>query len=190
MTGTAKSVVACLALLALSGCAAPALHTYLLATPPTTSAAAGVETLPSSVIELRPVLLPGHLDSSEILRRAGPELVASRNGRWGERLSAGIRLALAADLGRLLPQDAIATASPVLQDFRRVSVTVTGFDLDARGTLTLDADWLIETTRPPAPLARRRAHFVALDVPAGDAAQVAAMSRLVGQLATAIAHEL
>ncbi len=179
-----------LAVLALGGCAAPALHSYVLATPPP-AAAAAVETLPAEVVELRPVLLPEHLDTSRILRRVGPyELAASRNGRWGDRLSVGIRLALAADLQAALPQAAVVASPPLGPSFRRVSLTVTAFDLDASGTLTLEADWTVERVPPPVVLSQRRVRLVATGVPAGDPAEVAAMSGLLQQLAGAIAGDL
>ena len=175
----------------LGGCAAPALHSYVLATTPTPAAALAVETLPAQVIELRPVLLPEPLDTSLILRRTGPsELAASRNGRWADRLSVGVRLALAADLRAALPQAAVVTQPPLRPDFRRVSLTVTAFDLDASGTLTLDADWTVERVPPPVVLSQRRAHLVATGVPAGDAAEVAAMSALLRRLCAAIAQDL
>ena len=159
-------------MLGLGGCAAPALHSYVLATTPPPAAAPAVEALPAQVIELRPVLLPEPLDTSLILRRTGPsELAASRNGRWADRLSVGIRLALAADLRAALPRAAVVTQPPVRPDFRRVSLTVTAFDLDASGTLTLDADWTVERVPPPVVSAQRRAHLVATGVPAGDAAE-------------------
>ncbi len=182
---------AVLAVLALDGCAAPALHSYVLATPPPATVSTPVETLPAQVVELRPVLLPDHLDTSQILRRVGPsELVASRNGRWGDRLSVGIRLALAADLQARLPQAAVVTRSPLDPAFRRVSLTITAFDLDASGTLTLDADWTVEQVAPPIVLSQRRVRLAAAGVPAGDAAEVAAMSGLLRQLAALVAQDL
>ncbi len=186
-----RRLVAAVLVLALGGCAAPALHSYLLATTPTLTAAAAVEALPTQVIELRPVLLPDHLDTNEILRRVGPsELVGSRNGRWGDRLSVAIRLALAADLQAALPRTVVVTRPPLGSAFRRVDLTVTAFDLDASGTLTLDAEWAIERVPPPGMLSQRRVRLVATSVPAGDASEVAAMSVLLQRLATAIAADL
>lgn len=182
-----------LLLLALSvaSCAAPALRVYVLQTPAAPVVSSPVEDLPDDVIELRPVLLPDHLDTRDIVRRAAPDLlVSSRNGRWGDRLSVGIRQALATDLQALLPRSAIVTASPIQPGFRRISLTVSRFDLDATGTLVLEADWIIEATRPPAVLARRRVRLVSSGVGGSDAAQVAAMSGLVGQLAASLASGL
>ncbi len=185
-----RPAIAAVLAVTLGGCAAPALHSYVLATTPS-PAAATVETLPARVIELRPVLLPDPLDTSLILRRVGPsELVASRNGRWADRLSVGIRLALAADLQAALPQAAVVTQPPLRSDFRRVSLTVTAFDLDASGILSLDADWTVERVPPSVVSSQRRAHLVATGVPAGDAAEVAAMSELLRRLCAAIAQDL
>ncbi len=84
----------------------------------------------------------------------------------------------------------MVTQSPFGSAFRRVSLTVTAFDLDASGTLTLDADWTVEQVPPPVVLVQRRVRLVAAGVPAGDAAEVAAMSRLLQQLADAMARDL
>lgn len=173
------------------GCAAPALHSYLLGAAPPPSAGSSISALPADLIELRPVLLPDHLDTSAILRRSGTnELVASRNGRWADRLSVGIRQALATDLQTLLPQAAIVTSSPPQPGFQRISLTIAGFEPDGAGTLTLQASWIIETTRPAAVLERRRARLVVNGVANNDAAQVTAMAGLLEQLATAIAQGL
>ncbi|WP_419728520.1 PqiC family protein [Lichenicola sp.] len=173
----------------LASCAAPRLHVYVLSS----SGLAGsplLEPLPSDVIEVRPVLLPDHLDGSGLLRRVAPdELVASPNGRWGDRLSVGIRQALAADLQALLPQADLVTTSPLQPDFRRLDLTVSRFEPAPDGTLTLDASWTIDATRGPAQAIRRRAHLVG-PVGAGDQAQVAAMSALLQQLAGLIAPDL
>lgn len=186
-----RQTIAAFLVLTLGGCAAPALRSYVLATTPPATTAAPVEALPTQVIELRPVLLPDHLDTTAILRRVGPsELVASRNGRWGDRLSVAIRLALAADLQAALPRTVVVTRSPLGPAFRRVSLTVTAFDLDASGTLALDAEWAIERVPPPVLLSQRRVRLVATGVPGGDAAEVAAMSGLLQQLAAAIARDL
>lgn len=180
-----------LASLALAGCAAPGLRTYVLTGPESATARPAVEALSTTIIEVRPVLLPDHLDSRDILRRVGAnELVASHKGRWGDRLSVGIRLAIAADLQARLPQDSIVTTSPIQPDFRRLNLTITSFELDQAGTLALDASWSIETTRPPAILARRRARLVVTGVAMDDRAQVAAMSGLLDRLASVIAPGL
>lgn len=178
--------------LGLAGCAAAPLRSYVLAVPGPVQAAP-VTVVPAQTIELRPVLLPDHLDTSAMLRRNGSELVASRNGRWADRLSVGIRLALAADLQALRPDVAVVTSAPVgapAGDVRRVSLDVDSVDLDAGGTLSLDARWTVETTRPPAVLARRQVRLLATGVGGGDAAQVAAMQGLLAQLAGSIARGL
>jgi hypothetical protein len=182
--------VVLLALLLVGGCAAPALRTYVLGAPNALAGAYPAQPVSDTVIELRPVLLPEHLDSHEILRRDGPVLVASRNGRWAERLSVGMRQALVADLQARLPQDAIVAASPLTSAFRRVDLTVDGFDLDAGGTLTLAASWVVESVPSGGLLARRRIRMAATGIATGDPAQVAAMGGLLDQLAAAIARDL
>lgn len=177
--------------LALAGCAARKLRTYVLTGPVPAAARPSVETLPAAIVEIRPVLLPDHLDSRDILRRFGTnELSASRNGRWGDRLSVGIRQAIAADLQARLPQLSVVTTSPIQPDFRRLNLTITSFEPDQAGTLVLDASWSIETTRPPSIVVRRRAHLVDGGVADDNQAQVAAMSALLDRLASAMVAEL
>lgn len=171
----------------LAGCAAPPLRSYVLAVPGPVQAASATA-MPARTIELRPVLLPDYLDSSAMLRRDGPELVASRNGRWADRLSVGMRLALAADLQALLPGVAVVTSPPARAEVRRISLDVDSVDLDASGTLSLAARWTVETTQ--AVLERRQARLVATGVGGGDLAQVAAMQGLLAQLAGSIARGL
>lgn len=173
----------------LAGCAAPPLRSYVLAVPGPVQAAS-VTVMPAQMVELRPVLLPDYLDSSAMLRRDGPELVASRNGRWADRLSVGMRLALAADLQALLPGVAVVTSTspPARAEVRRISLDVDSVDLDAGGTLSLAARWTVETTQ--AVLERRQARLVATGVGGGDLAQVAAMQGLLAQLAGSIARGL
>ncbi len=181
-----------LALLALlpAGCAAPALRTYVLGRPPVDDAPFAAQALPAAVIEVRPVLVPDYLDSRDIQQRQGALLVASPNGRWAERLSVGIRQAFAADLQALLPQAAVVTASPLQPDYRRVELSIGRFELDAAGTLTLDADWTVETTRPAMVLAHKRARLVTTGVASGDPAEVAAMGALLVRLAEPVARDL
>ena len=175
----------------LGGCAASRLHMFVLAGPAQPAAGRpSVEPLPADVIEVRPVLLPDHLDSRDLLRRVGPdELAASSNGRWGDRLSVGIRQALAADLQALLPGAALVTTSPLQQDFRRLDLTVTRFEPAPDGTLTLDASWTIDGTRTHGASVRRRAHLLE-PAASGDEAQVLAMSAALQQLAGLIANDL
>lgn len=176
--------------LALAGCAASKLRTYVLTGPVSAAARPSIENLSDTIIEVRPVLLPDHLDSRDIMRRVGTnELVASPNARWADRLSVGIRQAIAADLQARLPQDAVVTASPIQPGFRRLNLTITSFELDQAGTLALDASWSIETTRPPFIVARRRAHLVVQGVAENSPAQVEAMSGLLDRLASAIGPE-
>ena len=187
--GMRKCVILMIAAVALAGCAAPPLRSYLLTATPGTNDASGIAMpLSSNLIEVRPVLLPDHLDTHDLQRRTdGDRLVRSRNGRWADRLSVAIRDTLASDLRVKLPDAAIVTTSPLQPGFRRISLTITSFDIDESGRLTLDASWTEETTRPPGVCAGRRIMLVETGIGPSDDDQARAMSRLLDRLADAIA---
>ena len=77
------------------------------------------------VLQLRRVLVPDYLDTTDILLRVGQhELQASHTGRWGERLSVGITHALRADLADRLPKDTVLLGPSADRSARQILVTV------------------------------------------------------------------
>jgi len=140
------------------------------------------------LIELKPVALPYYLDSTDILRRSGPnELTPSPSGQWGERLSLGLTDALAAALSQRLPKQ-VVTTRPAVTPAWRVQVEIERIDIGG-GFCVLTARWSI-LGQERAPLsAWGHATFSEAAATAEDAAVAAAMSRMVDQLAEQIARE-
>ena len=127
----------------LAGCSSlPIQRTYVLGDPPSPTSGVRAEAgIP--VIELKTVSIPDYLDSTDILRRAGPnEVVPSPTGRWGERLSLGLTDALASALSKRLPKRVITTM-PTAEPTRRIFVDVERADIEADGRCLLAARWRV-----------------------------------------------
>jgi uncharacterized lipoprotein YmbA len=190
----------CLALAAcawLAACAAdPPTRIYLLAAP-----AGGNEPLRAAgsaagaPVQLQTVLVPDYLDTTDILLRAGPhEVIASRTGRWAERLSQGITHALQAALASRLPGRGLTLSPPADPFAAQLLVTVDALDAWPDGHCVLRAHWTVLQT--PAGAAGRIGQGVFTSPPslsAGtpvDIAIVAAMADAVDRLALRIASDL
>jgi len=174
----------CAAGLLLDACGpgAPPPVNYLIEAP--TSASNEIEPLLGrSVIEVRPVLLPDYLDTSDILvRKPGNVVAANPNARWGERLSVGVTRALAGGLRHLLPEYVVATAAPT-QPACQVLVDVETFERSDSGPVTLVAQWRVLGAQTGKSLAAERVSLTEPVTGAGDAEIVGAMSRAVQRLA-------
>ena len=119
--------------------------------------------------------------------RSGNQVVASRSGRWGERLSVGMTRALATSLAARLRGVDVTTAAPVEHPTRQVLVDVTTFEASANQEVVLVARWTIIDGPGRSTLLSEQ---TALTVPVtsmDDSAVVTAMSRAVEDLASAIA---
>ncbi len=177
----------------LAGCGfAPPMRTYVLGDRP--QGAQAVQPPGGlAVIELKTVSLPDYLDSTDILRRVGPnEVVPSPTGRWGERLSQGITGALASALSRRRPDLSIVTVPPP-RPGQRIVVDFQAIDIEATGQCRMVANWRITGADARGPW--KIGHAV-VDESAGsmdDAAVAAALTRAIDQLAeriaTALEHE-
>ncbi|MCQ8242520.1 PqiC family protein [Rhizosaccharibacter radicis] len=185
-----RRIAPLLLLVSAGACAAPPLRTFIL----TGSGTDAVDTGPRAAADrpmllLRPVDLPDHLDTRDMLVRVGPnQLRSSRTGRWGDRLSVGVTDVLAEDLQALLPGLNVSTLAPAGKGFRRLSLEMPHFELDDAGTLRLQARWHLDGSDAGA-VRRLGGGEIALRqdaVPAGDAAEAAAMSEMLRRLAEAL----
>ncbi len=177
----------CLAgVMALAGCASSDPVYYTLQAQPGAIMAA-----PVRVIELRRVTLPGYLDRADIVRGTqNYRLDVSDGARWGEPLGDMIGRVLAANLSQRLPASTVfGTAGAItLPPDARIEVDVRHFDAGADGVVTLDATTAIWHGQQ-----MRDARHVVLSAAksgTGPAAEAAAMSNLLAQLADGIATRL
>ena len=187
-TGSAARWLSCslgaAAALVVAACGAvgPPPVTYVLGMPP--SVQTGVEPLLGRpVIELKPVLLPDYLDTSELLvRHEGNVVAPSLVGRWGERLSVGLTRALAGALTRRLPGVVITTTSTE-RPACEMLVDVETFERAPDALVGLVAQWRLLDGVSRRALAGER---VSLWEPVGgpdDTATVTAMSRAIERFA-------
>lgn len=143
-------------------------------------------------IRLRRPSIPSYLDRPEIVRRvAGDRLGLATDERWGGPLDEMIGRVLAQDVEERLPgssvyvEDGAITADPDAT----VEVNVERFEEGDGGDLTLVAQVAVERGDAHRASAARSVRLVAR-AGASTAAQVAAMSNLLGRLAQEIAAML
>jgi uncharacterized lipoprotein YmbA len=174
------------AALANCGPGGPSPALYVLGTPPApTSAARPVAGLP--VVELKPVRVPDYLDTTDLVVRDDGQLVPSRTGRWGERLSVGATRALGTALAARLPRLLVTTAPPVERPAWQVLVDLDTFEARRDGQIVLTGRWSVTDGAGRATLAAERVSLVEPLAGAGDAAVAAAMTRDLEALAARIA---
>lgn len=175
--------------LLLAGCSqAPTPRIYVLGGPMPDGDNRVERGLP--MVDLRTVALPDYLDSTDILRRHGAnEMVASPNGRWGERLSFGLTDSLANALSQYRRDLLIGTGQRGAAQ-TRLFVEVTQFEIGEDGSCRLSARWRTSAAdgKPLAVGDESRITIVAKST--DDAGVAAAMSAAVDQLAARIAPTL
>jgi uncharacterized protein len=183
-----RGALALTMLAVLAGCAVtPARRVYVLgdlgSLPPATRSDIG-----RPVLEIRSVLVPDYLDTRDILVRQGPnEVVASRTGAWGERLSLGIARALGAALTARLPGVVVTTSSPSLPARWQLLVDVNALELRPDGTCLLNASWTVLNRANGRVLASQTDSFTATTHNVGDEAMAGTVTAAIGQLAGRIA---
>jgi uncharacterized lipoprotein YmbA len=162
---------------------------------------ASASTPPSSVagtgtvsIGVGPVILPGYLDRSQIVTRAGTdELELSMFHRWAEPLADGIARILAEEISARVPTERIfifpwrGVVARVIQ--YQVVVAVLHFEGRPGGDVTLDTRWRI-LGRDGDELVFRRSTVTEAAAGPGYDPMVAAMARALVALGQEIAAEI
>jgi predicted ATPase/DNA-binding winged helix-turn-helix (wHTH) protein/uncharacterized lipoprotein YmbA len=176
------------AILGIAACSlsGPAPAEYVLGRMPAATAITLTQTgLP--VIELKRVQLPDYLDTTDIMERRGNQLVPSSTGRWGERLSIGMRRALTASLGSRLPGMVVTATPPIERPAIQILVDVAAFEARVDHQVILVARWSIAGGTSRQILITEQASLVEAVTGTGDSAVVAAMSQAVEDLADRLA---
>ncbi len=142
-------------------------------------------------VQVAAVHLPPSLDRLERVVQNGPNSVTvSDKERWSAPLAEMTRGVLSQDLTARLSAGAVVMPdAPAPAGTRQIVVSIARFGSDGAGEVALAGDWSLLKSGTDQVLAR---HPIALQTHAGDDAnsQVAAMSDLLGQLATRIAADL
>ena len=189
----------------LAGCStSPTPKLYTLAprpaTPVSRSATAGSgSTAPASraamTVMVRQVEVAKYLDRPQIVRYSDAyEMSASEFERWGEGLSDMVTRVLVENLSQRLPASQVYAASGPLNlpsaDVT-VEVNIYKFDADPGRTVILAAQWVVHSGSGRKAQDHLRAREFRIAPTSSDtAAQVAAMSDALGQLADQIAGSL
>ncbi len=187
-------------LLCAAACSSgPPRRIYVL-TPPTdsvhttmTPSSTGDPMAPNQRLEVRGILVPDYLDSTDILMRIGSDQVkASATGRWAERLSLGVTRALRADLAVRMPQYSIVqdgSSNPQ----RRLLITITALDLWQNGRCVLAANWSIVDQDSAIPVTSGSSTFDSQEAggttAVTDESRVEAVARTLGKLSDSIVRD-
>lgn len=175
--------------LALASCGtSPKTHYFTLDTVPGTETVAAI----AQPVTVAAVHVPPALDRREMMRRTGANTVeVSGQDRWTAPLGEMTRRVLSRDLAkRLPPGKLIPPGAPAPPHVAEIVVSIADFGPDGTGKVRLDGSWsLLQGGR--GQVALRRDIALAIDSSAaGGADEAAAMSRLLGRLATKIAEAL
>jgi uncharacterized lipoprotein YmbA len=172
----------------LAGCSSPDPTYYTLQVVPGSQ----MPGLPGTV-EVRRPGLAGYLDRADIvLKSESYKLSLNSQKQWAEPLGDMIGRVLTQDLSQRLPGKSVFTQSGAItaDADMRVEVDIQAFDADGSGDVVLTAQLAIEGGISHHPLSTRHVSLRAPLAGPGEAAQVAAMSGLLGTLADQIATDL
>lgn len=183
-----------------ASCASPEPTYYTLAPVPGASApgaAASGSATPAGggprTVQLRRPGLAGYLDRPEIVRGGGPyQLRVAGTERWGEPLGDLIGRVTAENLAARLPGTTVFTeAGSITADpDTTVELDVQRFDADAAGQVSLLAQVSVQRGRDWQGTRTRTLRLTATPASGSTADLVAAMSRVLGQLADEVAAML
>jgi uncharacterized lipoprotein YmbA len=182
---TTRLFLAILGTLLLTACgSSPQTHFYTLSVVP---GRMGHPAL-STPVQLSAVHIPPSLDRREMISMIGPNSVqVSQTDRWSAAFGLMVRNVLSQDLVARLPGNkVILPDAPAPAGTGTLVVTLAQFGPDANGRIKLSGSWALLSGSSGATVLER---YVQLDAgPAPDAgSRAAAMSRILGQLASQMA---
>lgn len=176
-----------LATLALASCGtSPKTHYFTLAVIP---AGAQGTTAITSPVTVAAVHVPPSLDRLEMVRRTGANTVdVSSQDRWSAPLGDMVQRVLSQDLAARLTRDKLVPPdSPAPPHTAQIVLSIAQFGPTGGGVVVLDGSWSLLDHDRDAPILRRTIDLK-MDSSTGDGSgQAAAMSQLLGQLATRMA---
>jgi uncharacterized lipoprotein YmbA len=184
------AAIVLLAALFLASCGtSPKTRYFTLAAVPGTEREKDLLTAPVTVSEVH---VPPSLDRREMVRRTGPNTDdVSGEDRWTAPLGDMIRSVLSQDLATRLPKEKLVLPdAPAPPHTSQLVVSIARFGSDGNGKVALDGSWSVTGETDGTPALRRDFSLTAESPAAGPDGQAAAMSRLLGELATRIADTL
>lgn len=183
-------VLGVMTLLIGGGCAhtAPSRF-YLLSSEAPESATAGTDEIQVGIM---PVIIADYLDVRQMVRRQGVnELEVNDFHLWAEPLHAGIARVLCDDLNKIMGKSTAILFPWPDEDLAPdvvIKVRILRFEADAAGVVTLQAAWSLQHGNEQP--TRHSSTFTGKTSDTTFAGAVAAMSRVLGQLAAQIAAQV
>jgi uncharacterized lipoprotein YmbA len=177
-----------IACMGLSACSSPDPTYYTMQIVAGTS----ISTSPGTV-EVRRPGLAGYLDRSDIVLKSDSyKLSLNTQKQWAEPLGDMIGRVLTQDLSQRLPGKSVFTQSGAItaDADMRVEVDIQAFDADGSGDMVLTAQVAVERGMTHHPLTTRHVALRAPLTGQDEAAEVAAMSGLLGRLSDQIAGDI
>jgi uncharacterized lipoprotein YmbA len=183
-----RPIAGLLLLALLAACASPNPDLYTLAALP-----GPIRHIGAHSVELRRIALAGYLDRPEIVRSAAQyRLQLASNDRWGEPLGSMLDRVFTEDLVERLPGTAVFTESGAnsTNPDRVLEIDVQRFDADADGTLVLLAQVAVRHGDERQSASVRTIRLTARPASPALREHVAAMSRVLADLADTVAGML
>ncbi len=183
-----RQTLTLLLLLLFASCgSSPKTNFYTLSVPPATTGRHSI----SSPIQLAAVHIPPSLDRVKMVRMTNDNSVQiSETDRWSAPLDEMMRNVLSQDLAaRLSKEKVILPRAPAPLGTNTLVVTLAQFGPDASGEARLSGSWALLDGNSGTVRKERDFKIDGGPAPTADAT-AAAMSRSLGQLASAIASSL
>ena len=185
-----RSPILLLAALMLAGCgSSPKTHYFTLSRVPR-----GQEQTASigAPVTVAAVHVPQSLDRSEMVRATGDNTVEiSDQERWTAPLGEMARRVLSEDLAERLPRDKVVLPdAPAPPQTAQIVVSLAEFGADPGGKVALAGSWSLLEGERGKPLLRRDVSLQTAAKGPGASGDAAAMSELLGELASNIAKAL
>lgn len=184
-----RRFVPLLGFLLLAGCAGKPIEYLTLAPQQSQMTYMPLSNKPVSVAD---VAIPPSLDRRDVVSAIGSNKIdVASHAEWAAPLDGLIQRALAQDFAeRLSGTQVLMPGDPAPSHGEQlVQVNVQNFIANQAGTVTLDADWAVQSTQNHHVVASGRNHIVVQGSPTPEG-QAAAMSTALAHLADIIAGKL
>ena len=147
---------------------------------------------PPVPVQVMAVHIPPTLDRQEMVRETAPhQLDVSDQNRWGGALDNMVQRVLTQDLAqRLPPSSVVLPQEPAPARHNAIVVDILQFDEDAGGMVVFDGSWSLTASDSDKPLTSRHVRLSAHAASNSYSDQVAAMSKVLGDLSDNIARDL
>lgn len=145
-----------------------------------------------TTLQVVAVHIPALLDRQEMVRKTSANTIRiSDRHRWAAPLDRMVQRVLTQDLAQRLPVGAVIPPDqPAPPGTARIVIDILQFETDASGTVVFGGSWSLLRQAEDDTIQNAPLHLHAMASATDYAAQAQAMSRIIGQIADAIAARL